>query len=94
MILIATLLLVSVSMASTTFPKVPCPKRRTVLSFGTEAISVDGAGDDRCILLTTLVDHVVGPNDIVTFLVVARLSALRDLFESETMRRHGVSTLR
>ena len=32
MIFIATRLVVSVSMASTTFPNVPCPRRRTVRS--------------------------------------------------------------
>ncbi len=85
MILIATLVLVSVSMASTTLPKVPCPSSFTVRSVANDQGTTSTIGKR----LTAPVDQVIWDNDIVSFLVVARDCALGGLGVKKTpLTRH------
>lgn len=77
MILMATLLFVFVSTASTTLPNVPWPSSRTVRSI----IIVNDLDSwiPKKVKLTLSINQIVGHDNIMTLLVVARHGAFGSL---------------
>ncbi len=80
MILIATRLFSWVSMASTTLPKVPCPKSRTVRS---KEIHISKSNKEGKKMRTAGMNHIIWDDNIMALFVIARnIRLLTDEAES------------
>lgn len=86
MILMATLVLFSVSMASTTLPNVPWPSRRTVRSNSNWSVKL---GSEKGMNLTAPINHVIRNDDVVTLFVVTGSRAFRCLVKMSMLRNEN-----